>query len=40
MAPSLTRRIAAAAAATRFEDFETEVVTKAKLCLLDFFACA
>jgi 2-methylcitrate dehydratase PrpD len=40
MAQSLTRRIAAAAAATRFEDFSPEVVTKAKLCLLDFFACA
>jgi 2-methylcitrate dehydratase PrpD len=40
MPQSLTRRIATAAAATRFEDFTPEVVTKAKLCLLDFFACA
>src|SRR5262245_65754657 len=40
MGPSLARRIATAAARTRFEDFAPEVVAKAKLCLLDFFACA
>ncbi|GAB2176542.1 MmgE/PrpD family protein [Dongia sp. agr-C8] len=40
MAQSLARRIATAAAATHFEDFAPEVVAKAKLCLLDFFACA
>jgi 2-methylcitrate dehydratase PrpD len=40
MRQSLARRIATAAASTRFEDFSPEVVTKLKLCLLDFFACA
>lgn len=37
---SLARRIATAAASTRFEDFPPEVVIKLKLCLLDLFACA
>jgi 2-methylcitrate dehydratase PrpD len=40
MALSLARRIATAAATTHFEDFAPDVVAKAKLCLLDFFACA
>ncbi|MDQ7249731.1 MmgE/PrpD family protein [Dongia sedimenti] len=40
MAQSLARRIATAAAKTRFEDFSPETVAKLKLCLLDFFACA
>jgi len=40
MAQSLTRQIATAAAAASFEDFSQEVVAKAKLCLLDFLACA
>jgi 2-methylcitrate dehydratase PrpD len=40
MAQSLARRIATAAAKTRFEDFSPETVVKLKLCLLDFFACA
>ena len=40
MAQSLARRIATAAASAHFEDFAPAVVTKLKLCLLDFFACA
>jgi 2-methylcitrate dehydratase PrpD len=40
MAQSLTRRIATAASATRFEDLPLEAVAKLKLSLLDFFACA
>ena len=37
---SLVRRLATAAAATRFEYLPAEAVAKLKLCLLDFFACA